>query len=61
MSWEIPVCRTWIGILQLDEGQYVDGKCRPGQRLNGDPDHQGRHIHIPVGEYGNQKLTLYQY
>lgn len=49
------------GILQLDEGQYMDGKWKPGRRLNGDQDHQGRHIRIPVGEYGIQKLTLYRY
>ena len=49
------------GILQLDEGQYIDGKWKPGRRLNGDQDHQGRHIRIPVGEYGIQKLTLYRY
>lgn len=49
------------GILQLDEGVYVDGNWKPGRRLNGDQDHQGRHIRIPVGEYGIQKLTLYRY
>ena len=49
------------GILQLDEGHYVNGKWKPGRRLNGDQDHQGRHIRIPVGEYGIQKLTLYRY
>ena len=49
------------GILQLDEGRYIGGKWKPGRRLNGDQDHQGRHIRIPVGEYGIQKLTLYRY
>ncbi|MVM29008.1 mannonate dehydratase [Spirosoma sp. HMF4905] len=49
------------GILQLDEGHYVDGKWKPGRRLNGDQDHQGRHIRIPVGDYGIQKLTLYRF
>ena len=49
------------GILQLDEGMYVDGNWKPGRRLNGDQAHQGRHIRIPVGEYGIQKLTLYRY
>ena len=49
------------GILQLDEGKYVDGKWKPGRRLNGDQDHQGRHIRIPVGDYSIQKLTLYRY
>lgn len=49
------------GILQLDEGTYVNGVWKAGRRLNGDQDHQGRHIRIPGGEYGIQKLTLYRY
>ncbi|SOD78182.1 GH35 family beta-galactosidase [Spirosoma fluviale] len=49
------------GILQLDEGVYIDGKWQAGRRLNGDQHHQGRHIRIPTGEYGIQKLTLYRY
>lgn len=49
------------GILKLDEGTYVDGIWKPGRRLNGDQDHQGRHIRIPVGEYGIQQLTLYRF
>lgn len=53
--------RPNAGILQLDEGQYVDGNWKAGRRLNGDQDHQGRHIRIPVGEYVIQKLTLYRY
>lgn len=49
------------GILRIDEGTYLNGKWVPGRRLNGDQDHQGRHLRIPVGEYGSQKLTLYRY
>ncbi|GAB3565628.1 DUF5597 domain-containing protein [Spirosoma luteolum] len=49
------------GILQLDEGTYINGVWKAGRRLNGDQDHQGRHIRIPGGEYGIQKLTLYRY
>ncbi|WP_234734219.1 GH35 family beta-galactosidase [Tellurirhabdus bombi] len=49
------------GILRADEGTYVDGKWVPGRRLNGDQDHQGRHIRIPAGEYGIQKFALYRY
>ena len=50
-----------VGILQADEGIYEDGKWIPGRRMNGDQDHQGRHIRIPVGEWGIQKVKLYQY
>ncbi|MES2776858.1 MAG: DUF5597 domain-containing protein [Bacteroidota bacterium] len=49
------------GILQADEGVYVNGKWQPGRRMNGDQDHQGRHIRIPVGEWGIQRVKLYQY
>jgi beta-galactosidase GanA len=49
------------GILQADEGKYVNGKWQPGRRMNGDQDHQGRHIRIPVGEWNIQRVKLYQY
>lgn len=49
------------GILQVDEGVFVNGKWQPGRRLNGDEDHQGRHLRIPVGEYGIQRIKLYNY
>lgn len=50
-----------VGILQADEGEYINGKWQPGRRMNGDQDHQGRHIRIPVGEWGIQRVKLYQY
>src|SRR6185312_9087929 len=50
-----------VGILQADEGIYKDGKWIPGRRMNGDQDHQGRHIRIPVGDWNIQKVKLYQY
>lgn len=49
------------GILQADEGKYENGKWIPGRRMNGDQDHQGRHLRIPVGDWGIQKVKLYQY
>ena len=49
------------GILQAEEGKYVNGKWISGRRMNGDQDHQGRHIRIPVGDWGIQKVKLYQY
>lgn len=50
-----------VGILQTEEGCYVNGKWLPGRRMNGDQDHQGRHIRIPVREFGIQHVKLYQY
>jgi beta-galactosidase GanA len=49
------------GILQVDEGVFANGKWQPGRRLNGDEDHQGRHLRIPMGEYGIQRIKLYNY
>jgi beta-galactosidase GanA len=49
------------GISSLDEGIFVKGKWVSGRRMNGDQDHQGRHMHLPGGEYGIQKVILYKY
>lgn len=49
------------GIDTLYEGEFVDGQWQPGRALNGDQTHQGRHIRIPHGTWGIQKLTLYRY
>ncbi|GAO42644.1 putative glycosidase [Flavihumibacter petaseus NBRC 106054] len=50
-----------VGILQADEGKFVNGQWKPGRRLNGDQTHQGRHIRIPVGKWGIQRVKLYSY
>ena len=49
------------GILSVDEGSFVSGKWKPGRRLNGDEDHQGRHLRIPVNEHAIQRIKLYQF
>ncbi len=49
------------GILSIDEGAFVNGDWVAGRRLNGDEDHQGRHLHLPGGRYGIQHLRLYIY
>jgi len=49
------------GILQVYEGLFVNGKWQTGRRLNGDEDQQGRHLRIPLGEYGIQRIKLYNY
>ena len=50
-----------VGILRAEEGVYVDGVWRPGRRMNGDQDHQGRHIRIAVGDWGIQRVKVYTY
>jgi hypothetical protein len=46
-------------IASCDEVNYVDGREVPGRRMNGDQDHQGRHVRFATGEWGIQKLHLY--
>ena len=47
-------------ILTADELQYENTKEIKGRRMNGDQDHQGRHIRIPDGQWGMQKISMYQ-
>jgi beta-galactosidase GanA len=49
------------GFISVDEGHFENKKWIPGRRMNGDQDHQGRHVRIPAGEWGIQKAILYQY
>ncbi|WP_170134493.1 DUF5597 domain-containing protein [Echinicola strongylocentroti] len=37
------------------------GNWQAGRKMNGDQSHQGRHLRIETGNYGIQKLKLYQY
>jgi beta-galactosidase GanA len=50
-----------VGIESIHEGRYVDGKWTPGRLLNGDQSHQGRHLKLPPGEFGIQRVRLYRY
>jgi hypothetical protein len=50
-----------VGILRADEGEYIGGKWNAGRRMNGDQDHQGRHIRIPVNEFSIQQMKVYNY
>jgi len=49
------------GIGWIDEGEFVNGRWTPGRRLNGDQSHQGRHLRIPNGQFGIQRVKLYRY
>lgn len=51
-----------VGIESIDEIVFDrNGKMQKLRRLNGDEDHQGRHIRIPFSEYGAQLLKIYRY
>ncbi|HTU11373.1 MAG TPA: DUF5597 domain-containing protein [Allosphingosinicella sp.] len=49
------------GIESIREGRYVDGAWVPGRLLNGDESHQGRHLRLPPGRFGIQRVRLYAY
>jgi beta-galactosidase GanA len=53
--------KSVAGIGSLDEVHYKDGRWIAGRRMNGDQSHQGRHMHLPGGDFTMQKAVLYQY
>lgn len=52
---------TTTGIGYIDEVEFKDGKMIPIRRLNGDQNHQGRHLRIPAGDWSIQYVKLYNY
>jgi beta-galactosidase GanA len=50
-----------IGILETQEGEFVDGRWVGGRWLNGDQTHQGRHIRLEPGRITMQRFKLYRY
>ncbi len=53
---------TWCGIGSVDEVEVnPDGTFSYIRRLNGDQDHQGRHVRISVGDYKVLHVKLYEY
>ena len=49
------------GIVSIDEGSFLNGVWMPGRRLNGDEDHQGRHVSLPPDRCTIQHVKLYSY
>lgn len=50
------------GIDRAQEGMFdAAGNWAPGRLLNGDQTHQGRHIRLPAGQWGIQRVRLYRY
>lgn len=50
-----------VGLLSVDEGNFVNGQWLAGRRLNGDQTHQGRHLRLAPGKFGIQRVKLYRY
>lgn len=53
--------KKMAGFISVDEGTFENEKWIPGRRMNGDQDHQGRHVRIPGNEYSIQHVKLYTY
>ena len=49
------------GLLFVDEGVFENEQWIPGRRMNGDQNHQGRHVRSPQGQYSIQRVKLYTY
>ena len=49
------------GILSVDQGTYENGLWKQGRRMNGDEDHQGRHVRIFENNFEILKVELYRY
>jgi hypothetical protein len=50
-----------IGIVSIQNGQFIDGHWKILRHFGGDETHQGRHLRIPPGEFGSQRIRLYRY
>jgi len=50
-----------VGISSIQEGHYADGEWQLHRWLSGDESHQGRHLRIPAGQFGTQRVKLYRY
>lgn len=50
-----------VGLFKVDEGKFDNNQWTIKRHLNGDQTHQGRHINIPVGQFGTQRVELYLY
>ncbi len=49
------------GFISIDEGTFQNGKWIPGRRMNGDQNHQGRHVRIAANDHSIQHVKLYTY
>ncbi len=61
LTFEAKDSRFVAGIETIEEGHFIDGVWTKRRVLNGDQSHQGRHLRLPPGPMGIQKLVLYNY
>jgi hypothetical protein len=50
-----------IGLLKVDEGNFVNNNWVVKRHLNGDQTHQGRHVNIPTNQFAIQRVEFYEY
>ena len=50
-----------IGLLKVDEGNFINNRWTVKRHLNGDQTHQGRHINIGTNQFGIQRVEFYEY
>ena len=50
-----------VGLLKVEEGNFVNNGWKIKSHLNGDQTHQGRHINIGTNQIGIQRVQLYLY
>jgi len=53
--------KPMAGIISIDEGNFARDHWVSGRRLNGDENHQGRHLSLPPDQCGIQRVKLYSY
>jgi len=53
--------KVGVGIERVDEGHLAAGKFVATRRLNGDETHQGRHLRLPMGALGVQRVKIYRF
>ena len=51
--------KSSVGIMEIQEGAYVNGNWKKGRILNGDQNQQGRYLRIEMNSFEIQKLALY--
>jgi beta-galactosidase GanA len=49
------------GILNVEEGRFIDRQWQNVRWLNGDQTHQGRHLRLEPGRFAIQRIRLYRY
>ncbi len=61
MIFDAKATNKKAGFISIDEGKFQNGKWVPGRRMNGDQNHQGRHVRIAANDHSIQHVKLYTY